>query len=267
MARNKLGITAEVPSRHFPWQQILLISLVAIFVVGGSVVAGLSQTLWKSQTIPGPPAPPAQVVIVPAEPTLTPAPPPTPTATPVVKEWPKVEVVWQEVQPEPGVYLFNPIEDDGFYSGTKKTLEGKYKGESYPTPEKIEYIDRILPHLKSRYIIRNVAAARDRIDKSIVFVSIDAYDNWPSIAGTGRAKYYVYLLLSVDGGRSWYELNLPPGHFFEYDSSGRRGQATGGPDAVRVRVEGNSVYLIAKDLTVEEKWWAATIKKNELPVP
>ena len=81
MAR-KTGITptGEVPSGHFPWQILLL-----AFVIIGGVVAGLSQTLWKS---PLPPASPAQEEIMAVEPPPTPTPTetPTPVPTPTLEE-------------------------------------------------------------------------------------------------------------------------------------------------------------------------------------
>lgn len=171
--------------------------------------------------------------------------PQTAPAVPVIKEWPKVEVQWREILPTPGTSLFAPIQGDGFYTGTQTVpIPGDPNGgrTSRATPEGFAFIATILPQLKEDSL---VAAARDSVDKNIVFVSITGYDN--------QRDLRPYLLISLDGEKSWHELNLPP----------ILGPAVGS-GGVRVKAEGDSIHLIAADNTVAEKWWATTIKKNGL---
>lgn len=155
-------------------------------------------------------------------------------AVPAPANWPLVRVDWHEVTPTPGVYLLNPIQGDGFYTGTMNTPVG-----FSPTSEGLAFIARVLPKLKG--IGGMVAAARD---KNIVFVSITGYDNQS------------YLFISRDGEKSWYRLNLAPVQ-----------SPVAGSHAVRVKVEGDSISLNARDNVVGEKWWGATIKMSDLLAP
>jgi hypothetical protein len=216
---------------------IVLMALLAVGIVVGFLVASPSapavQPGQQTETGTGaeeivPPVdenPPAQI-----EPEVV-----APTAP--VKEWPKVEVVWQEVPPTPGVYLLNPIEDDGFYTGTMNTPNGFTS-----TYEGLAYLKTHFPQIEKAVM---VAAMRDDTDKNVVFVSIVTLIDHP-----------YYLFLSLDGEKSWYELNLAP-----VDAT------VAGSHAVRVKTEGDLIRLIARDNVVGEKWWGTTIKRSDLQAP
>lgn len=164
-------------------------------------------------------APAVQPVIVPAAPA----------------EWPLMQVEWKEVPPTPGVYLLNPIEGDGFYTGTMNTPSGFFTS----TPEGLAYLKAHFPQIEKAVM---VAAARDTTNKNIVFVSIVALDPHRS-----------YLFLSVDGEKTWYKLNLAT-----VDTPAI------GSGAVRVSVEGDFIRLTAKDNSVQERWFGGAISKSGL---
>lgn len=149
-------------------------------------------------------------------------------AAPIFKEWPKMQVEWTEVTPTPGAPITSPIKDDGIYTGT-----GRHNTES------LAFIIAILPQLDEG---GRAAAARDSLDKDIVFVSINSY-SYP---------IQNYLLVSFNGEESWCEVNLP-----SLDAP------LAGVPAVRVKIENGFVHLTARDNTVQEKLWGTTIKRGD----
>jgi hypothetical protein len=235
-----------------PWTAILLVAILLIALAVGTFGARGESFLHR---VPSGDAPtPAAQVAVPA----VQRPVAAPVTNPVIKEWPKVPVVWQQIAQPAGATLFTKI-DDGLYTGTTQNAIGWNS-----RPEDNVFGEKILSQSSGNMTNFIVGAVRDPTDKNIVFVAIMASDS----SGTREArlqgkpvteemlKLNAYLFLSVDGEKSWYEVNLPP----QIDL--RVGAA-----AVRVNVEGNTVHLVTRDNTIAEVWYGAELERSKLPTP
>lgn len=160
------------------------------------------------------------------------------TAAPMVV---KYQVTWTEVTNgfDPSTI---PVEE-GLYDGTMDTTYEYVPGDPNSFPQSAGYAWKILPQLEGERADWNknilVAAARDQVKRDTVLVSISADGNPP------------YILLSVDGEKSWYMLNL----LWE-------GVPYGDATRVRVTLTGNEVHVYGKDSRPGNHWWTAPINKT-----
>lgn len=154
--------------------------------------------------------------------------------------------VWTEVKGgfDPSTI---PVED-GFYGGAQpyNTSSGINPNDPTDIPERTAYAWKILPQLEGKRAVWNksirVAAARDESNKDIVLLALDADRHGP------------YILLSVDGERSFCKLDLLP-----VDSNGDDAVAT------RVVARGEEIHLYGQDPRPGSHWWEQVAKKSELP--
>lgn len=239
--QNHLGITdtgrMEAPSRRF--QHWSLLTVLLLFIIAGSVMAGLSQTIWKNPVLPTIPTQGGEVPVVP-----TPAPVATPTPTSTPTPLLKIEVNWAKKSPE---VQLPQAEKEGLYIGTVfNGLDGMIGSE---TPEGRALALRILPDLKTRNVF--VAASRHG---DIVLVSMSTMDAAP---GTTDAVFSGQtppppiipddrLFLSQDGEKSWKEIGL----FKPETISGKMIIVE-----TRVLSQGDTITLFVRS----NNWWQANL--------
>lgn len=221
------------PAGHSPWvgrDRILTALAVVLVAVVATGAIALAVSL-----LPSAPAQPAQTGVsigsAPSVDTQQTAPEVVAPAVPAVVDY---RVVWTEVKD------FNP---------SAIPVEGGIYNANYSWIDKEGYGKKILPYLKGLPVA--VAATRDEHNKDVVLASLDA------------DRYGPYLLLSVDGEKSWCRLNLIPITW--------EGQATNGvtPEEVRVVAEEEEIRLYGRYALGAGPnhlyWWGTIVNKSKLP--
>jgi hypothetical protein len=163
-------------------------------------------------------------------------------AAPVVVDY---RVVWTEVQ---GFDPFTiPVENE-LYSGTMGD-----KWNSTAILEAQAYALKVYPELEGiagGFDGATAAVTRDSLNKNFVLLSVFAtYDEKREEGGFKREAR---IALSVDGEKSWCNLNVLP---YEDGDAGD----------VRIRVNGSLITLFGQDADVGYRWWTTTVDKNALP--
>lgn len=253
MAQTK---TAEVHGWHFHKLQIVLIIMAVLLVAGGTLI-GLSQTVWQSvQNIN--PLPNQQINITPVTTELTPTPAPAQTSTSPAT----IEVKWTTngplesrpsafgisdllVQSGGIVYALEPIgpdrnriwksADEG--QTWNETKENVFPGDLYGmTKQEKELCDKLYEMFQSQIIpsinLGVIPMGLDRVTidpnngenllASVTVLEVpsslpempdalkEKIQKMREIAQTQKLNTH-RIFLSLDGGKSWKELNCPPG--------------------------------------------------------
>jgi hypothetical protein len=226
--------------RRFPnWILWLLVGVMALWVIGSVVDAfpwqgsGNAPAVQQEQQIQIGPAP---VENPPAQ--SESSEPGTGATAPVA--WPIVQVEWTLV---PDLSVLPPVEQ-GFYNGTMANAPYGSSG----TAEWGAYAREILPELLGPFPGAKQAAsvARDPMDKEVILAGLAL-----GLPPTGDPS--ARLFLSVDGEKSWREIQLPAGRFEG---------AVVLPWAVRVVSRDDSIILFV--LTGgggDNKWHQATLPR------
>ncbi len=225
--------TRRLPgASQFPWIPTLFWAF-AVLMITGAVLLGIALTTdWLSGRSAPVAQPGQEVQIGPASEVNPPAQTEPEVAIPVAPVVVDYRVVWTEVK--------------GFDPSTIPVGGGIYDANYSWSSTKGAYADAILPHLKEVGVA--VAATRDQ---DIVLASLDA------------DRYGPYLLLSVDGEKSWCRLNLIPITW--------EGQATNGvtPEEVRVMAQGEEIHLYGRYAlgagSSHLYWWETVVTKSKLP--
>jgi hypothetical protein len=170
-----------------------------------------------------------------------------------VKEWPKVEAKWSEpflTHWRNGVALDLPPAEKGFYRGTTTNEDGTSASETNNPKHLVNaYVIKILPQLEKMII--GAAVVRDPVDRNVVFVGTVGSPPTPLDAPIGsKGEAYGYLLLSLDGEKSWYQISR-----FAGDT----------PMSVRVLRDGDTITLFAGvQESVAPMWRKATLSLKDL---
>lgn len=226
-----------------PWwhSPVLWIAIVVAFALSGTLTANF--TVWNKPAVPSLPSFQRE--------TNQPAPSTSsgqaPTVAPVIA--PKIvdyQVVWTEVR---GFNPFTIPVEEGFYNGFMPNEVSWSPSDPSSVPKRDVFSWKILPHLTEIGRGSQVAAVRDQNNKDIVLVSI-----------LPVATYPPYVLLSVNGEKSWCMLNLLP--------IWARGYQQGDVHDLRVVAKGEEIHLYGQHALGPRNdlyWWEATVKKSELP--
>jgi len=143
----------------------------------------------------------------------------------------------------------------------------KYRTTETDVVIRTRYAWRVLPHLEEGWegepLMALLGVARNQSDKNIVLAGIEIAGFFPM---TGDAKNISldryprptrYIVLSIDGEKTWCTLNLLP------TSGGNT------PDVVRVIAEDDEIHLYGQYALgpgpSDAYWWEATVQKSELP--
>jgi hypothetical protein len=243
-----IGVPIPFPApRHFhvPWKEIVISAIVLIVV---ATIAYGAKTLYSNLTGGENTAPFDAVQGKPVAQLLDDSPraKPLQQVAASFKEWPKVEISWEATRisnRSANTIAAIPTEK-GFYSGSTPSGYSFSPGSKEPGHESARFAWRVLPQLEGNHGIL-VAAVRDEVNKDIVLASIITDKN-PG-----------YLLLSVNGEKTWCELTkVPP--LTPLD----RGRSS---NDVRVQLEGDVIRLYAADSSVGVWWWTAAVDRNMLP--
>lgn len=219
-----------------PWwhSPVLWIAIIAVLAISGVLTANF--TVWNNPAVPSFPSLQGEI----EQPVAQPVQPEPVVVAPVVVDY---RVVWTEVRGfDPSTI---PVEE-GFYNGTFPTTGSWSPSNPNDIPEGDTYAWKVLPHLKEVGRGTIVAATRDHVNKDVVMVSIEP-----------AARYQPYLLLSVDGEKSWCMLNLLPVYWGGYQQ--------GIVNDPRIVAQGEEIHLYGQDARPGYHWWETVVKKSELP--
>lgn len=235
----------RLPGRfQVPWRELLIAAIV--LVVAGGLVYGVRLIVVSNDN-----SAPAVVPVV-QQPGAQPVQPAV--VAPVVPAWPKVKVEWSEPFLVNSLAELPPVEK-GFYRGTADGEDGSGSvGTNDPNAPVNVYVRKILPQLDKKMVLI-AGVARDAIDKDIVFATIWAtLPVGPEIPVDTKTESYGYLLLSVDGEKSWQQISS-----FTTD-----GWST--PLSIRVMRAGETLTLFVRDgKFVAPMWRKATVSLKSLP--
>lgn len=194
-------------------------------------------------------------------------------AVPTVPMVVNYQVKWTEVQ---GFDPFTIPVEEGFYSGDD-AWSGSFGNTEDLDPETV-FVWRIFPKFEAEGFRHWwVAAVRDgeitfaklegttlKFRKINGEFSSDAPEFapfFPDSPATEKLRYFVHLILSIDGEKTWCDL-VP---FILPAIPGPNEGKFVIPTDLRIRLERDIIHLYVEDDRVKISWWEAVVNKSELP--
>ncbi len=223
--------TRRFPGRfQMPWKETLLVTI--ILIVAGVLALGVSWIVSQNTSTPTVLAverPVAQPFV--ATQNFQPV-QQVPVVAPVATTWPVIQVTWTPVM---NLSILPPAEE-GFYKGTMQNAPYGATGSA----ECGSYAKQIW--VKTPYLGAICAVARDPDNKQVVLAGFDIGSFNPD----GR------LVLSVDGEKTWREIQLPTTSYMS-----TQGPALGLvlPWEVRVRQTKTSISLFVYGVGGNDGGW------------